>query len=83
MTDTPHEFDEAILSGYLDGELTQGDEQRVRLHIEHCAGCGIVIDELRKLREATMNSNFQVPDDTQWDETPRGQSRGCSTIRAG
>ena len=29
MTDTQHEFDEATLSGYLDGELTQGDEQRV------------------------------------------------------
>ena len=70
MTDT-HEFDEAMLSGYLDGELTQGDEQRVRLHLEHCAECRSVIDELRKLREATMNADFQVPEDTQWDETPR------------
>ena len=72
MTDTQHEFDEAMLSGYLDGELPQGDEQRVRLHLEHCAECGNVMNELHKLRETTMNTGFQVPEDTQWDETPRG-----------
>ena len=72
MTDTQHEFDQATLSGYLDGELTQGDEQRVRLHLEHCAECRSVIDELHKLREATMNTDFEVPEDTQWDETPQG-----------
>ncbi len=72
MSDTQHEFNEELLSGYLDGELTQGDAQRVRLHLEGCAGCRSVIDELHKLREATMDAEFKVPEDTQWDETPRG-----------
>lgn len=72
MNTTRHEFNEALLSGYLDGELTQGDEQRVTVHIEGCADCSSVIKELRRLREATMNTEFQVPEDTQWDETPRG-----------
>jgi predicted anti-sigma-YlaC factor YlaD len=72
MSETRHGFDEALLSGYLDGELTQGEEQRVRLHLEDCAECRSVTDELRKFREATMNTEFQVPEDTQWDETPRG-----------
>ncbi len=72
MSNTKHEFNEALLSGYLDGELTQGDAQRVRLHLEGCAECSSVVDELRSLREATMNTEFQVPEDTQWDETPRG-----------
>ncbi len=72
MSNTQHEFNEALLSGYLDGELTQGDAQRVRLHLEGCAECSSVVDELRSLREATMNTEFQVPEDTQWDETPRG-----------
>jgi predicted anti-sigma-YlaC factor YlaD len=66
-----HEFDEALLSGYLDGELIQGDEQRVRLHLEDCAECRSVIDELGMFREATMSTEFRVPEDTQWDETPR------------
>lgn len=72
MSNMKHEFNEALLSGYLDGELTQGEAQRVRLHLEDCADCRGVIHELRKLREATMNTEFRVPEDTQWDETPRG-----------
>lgn len=72
MTDAQHQFDQAMLSGYLDGELTQSDKQRVRLHLEDCAECTNEIDALRKLREATMDTEFQVPEDTQWDETPRG-----------
>jgi predicted anti-sigma-YlaC factor YlaD len=71
MTNTEHKFNEELLSGYLDGELTQGDAQRVRQHLEDCSECRSVIDELLRLREATMNSEFKVPEDTQWDENPR------------
>jgi anti-sigma factor RsiW len=76
MSELQHGFDEALISGYLDGELTQGEEQRVRLHLEDCAECRGLADELRRLREATMATEFQVPDDTQWDETPRGGASG-------
>ena len=76
MTDMQHNFDESLLSGYLDGELTQGDAQRVRLHLEGCVECQNVIDELRKLRETTMDTDFQVPEDTQWDERPRSGLSG-------
>ena len=71
MSEREHAFDEALVSGYIDGELTQGDEQRVRLHLEDCARCSQIADELRRLKEATMETEFQVPEDTQWDETPR------------
>jgi len=76
MNEKQHGFDEALISGYLDGELTQGEEQRVRLHLEDCAECRSLADELRRLREATMATEFQVPKDTQWDETPRGGVSG-------
>jgi len=71
MSGRKHGFDKALISGYLDGELTQGDTQRVRLHLEECAECSQMADELRRLKEATMTTEFQVPEDTQWDETPR------------
>lgn len=71
MTDA-HRFDEAMLSGYLDGELTQGDRQKVSLHLADCSECSGIVNDLRNLRETTMNTDFQVPEDTQWDETPRG-----------
>ena len=72
MSNPQHELNEALLSGYLDGALTQGDEPRVRLHVEDCAECRSALDELHKRREATLTADSEVPEDTQWDETPRG-----------
>ena len=72
MNQLRHDLDEALISGYLDGELSQGDAQRVRIHLEDCAACRSNVDELRQLREATMTSEFQVPADSEWDESPRG-----------
>jgi predicted anti-sigma-YlaC factor YlaD len=71
MNEPKHGLDEALISGYLDGELSQGEAQRVRIHLEDCVGCRAIADELGKLKEATMSSEFKVPDDG-WDETPRG-----------
>lgn len=73
MTDPRHEFDETLISGYLDGELTQGEAQRVRLHLEDCTACRALADEITKLKEATMSSEFKIPDDG-WDEAPRGST---------
>ena len=69
--DHEHDFDEALISGYLDGELTQGDHQRVRLHLEDCPACAAIADDLRDMKELTMTTGFHLPPDTQWDERPR------------
>ena len=69
-------FDEALLSGYLDDALVQGDEQRVRVHLEDCATCRTLVEELATVREATMSSTFDTPRDHEWSEMPRtGASR--------
>jgi len=65
-------FDEALLTGYLDGALTQADAQRVRIHLEECDDCRRLSGELRELREATMTTRFEMPADDQWNEAPRG-----------
>lgn len=70
----PRTFDEAQLSGYLDGELTQAAEQKVRIHVEDCAHCRALLAELRAMREATMSTEFVAPDDRQWDERPRSRA---------
>lgn len=64
-------FDRTLVSGYLDGELTQGDAQRVRLHLEDCADCRALHERLSTLRGATMTTPFATPTDDQWDERPR------------
>ena len=41
---------EALLSGYLDGELTQGDRQRVEVIIEDCQDCAQTLEDMKKLQ---------------------------------
>jgi len=66
----PH-FDEQLISGYIDGELTQQDQQRVRLHLESCAQCRQISRDLQNLTAAAMATTFPTPFDDQWDERPR------------
>ncbi len=76
----PASFDETMISGHLDGELTQAAEQKVRIHLEDCEHCRTMLGELRTLREATMSTEFHKPDDSQWDE--RSQT-GMSLVARG
>jgi anti-sigma factor RsiW len=71
-TKCPKSFDEALISGFLDGELTQADDQRVRVHLEACAHCSSLLDELRNMREVAMTTRFETPTDDQWNEAPTG-----------
>jgi anti-sigma factor RsiW len=67
----PTSFDETLISGHFDGELTQAAEQKVRVHLEDCEYCRTVLRELRTLREATLSTEFHAPADCQWDERPQ------------
>ena len=73
-------FPEELLSGYLDRALTQGEHQRVRVHLEDCAACRGLLAELAALRETAMNTRFLIPADDQWNERPRG---GLSRVLRG
>ena len=56
-------FDEALISGYVDGTLVQGDAQRVQIHLEDCASCRALVDEITSVRETTISSAFATPAD--------------------
>ncbi len=73
----PTGFDERLLTAYLDGELTQDDEQRVRIHLENCPHCSAMFQDLEKIREAAMNTSFATPPDEQWNEAPRTAGSGA------
>ena len=73
-------FGEALLSGYLDGTLVQGDEQRVRLHLEDCESCRTLVDGLVAVKETIMTSTFDMPPDNEWSEGP---STGSSRVARG
>lgn len=66
MNDTHHV--EELLSGYLDRELTQQENQRVQLHLQECEHCAGLLKDLRELqaRMATSSLGAAAPE---WRET--------------
>ena len=56
-----HEQIRQMLSAFLDGELTQADSQRVRLHLEDCQECRLALDEMMKLQRLTSEMKFRNP----------------------
>lgn len=77
-------FDESLISGYLDGELTQVEAQRVRLYLEDHSEARALFEEMKQMREATLTTEFILPRDDQWSEKPRGSvsrlSRGVGWV---
>jgi len=75
MTDTTTRaatpFPEELLSGYLDGALTQQEEQRVRLHLEGSPEAQALLAELAALRHASRTTAFAGGEDRQWSEAAR------------
>lgn len=58
-----------LLSGYIDGELTQQERQRVTLHCEGCGECRQNLSELRALRERIGKSHLSEVGEDKWRET--------------
>ena len=78
MSGSKRSFDESLLSGFLDGALTQSDEQKVRLHLEDSVEARRVLEELRSVRVLTLDAEFAAVPDDQWDERPRGAVSSAS-----
>ena len=56
------------LSGYIDGELTQQQRQRVELHCESCAECREQLEGLMELREQVSGARLSVLGEDTWRE---------------
>jgi anti-sigma factor RsiW len=57
-----------MLSAYLDGELTQADQQRVRLYLESSDEGRREFEAMATLKNLTADLRFQDPADTRLDE---------------
>ena len=73
-----------LLSGYLDGELTQQDEQRVRLLCESNDDYARELESLKAMRERVGNSKLSDVSSDVWretmDETGVKASRGIGWL---
>lgn len=57
-----------MLSGYIDGELTQQDRQRVDVHCESCAECRSLHSELLDLRREVGDAHLSMFGEDKWRE---------------
>ena len=58
-----------LLSGYIDGELTQQQRQRVEIHCDNCSACAKDRDDLAGLRAAVGASSLSQYGEDTWRET--------------
>lgn len=56
-----------LLSGYLDGELTQQQSQRVRIHIDTCAHCKRLHADLKSMKEQMRQLSYPISDEEMLD----------------
>ena len=71
MAKTDNGIDEHVgelLSGYLDGELTQQQRQRVELHCDACTECKESLEELRALQESIGKAQLSEVGQDVWRE---------------
>jgi hypothetical protein len=71
MTSDTRMIDEHVgelLSGYIDGELTQQDRQRVEVHCDACSMCSNERDELTALRRDMGKLNLRTIGEDTWRE---------------
>lgn len=59
---------DALLSGYLDRELTQQQRQRVAVHVDSCAECRDRLSELADLRQRISGARLSALGDDVWRE---------------
>ena len=57
-----------LMSGYIDGELTQQDRQRVEVHCDSCAQCENTLADLKELRNAVGKARLSELGEDKWRE---------------
>jgi hypothetical protein len=57
-----------MLSGYIDGELTQQQRQRVELHCDGCEQCAALMAELKALRDEVGRTRLGEYGEDAWRE---------------
>jgi len=57
---------EVLLSGYLDGELTQQERQKVRVYLERDERYREIMAELERLKTETERLHYEEPSSGDW-----------------
>ena len=68
----PDQEIEVLLSGYLDGELTQQQRQKVRVYLERDERYREILAELQRVKAETENLEYEEPNSGDWRGIEKG-----------
>lgn len=51
-------FAEALITGYLDGAISPNDGRRVHRHLQRCAACRRLLDDMRDIRIVMLSGGL-------------------------
>ena len=57
-----------LISGHIDGELTQQDSQRVELHLESCVACRRTYEGMSQLRQKVGQLTYGEMSNEEWSQ---------------
>ncbi len=63
-----HDSFKTLMMGYLDGELTELERERMERHLEECAECRSEVAAFSRLKEITRPMNLVMPEDAYWEQ---------------
>lgn len=63
---------EVLLSGFVDGELSAAEHERVKQHLEKCHQCALKVIAMNEIKKETGHIQFQDPPPEEWDEHAKG-----------
>jgi len=73
-----------MITGYLDGQLSPDQQQRLETHLSTCRDCTRELAELRELKENLAMIKFKEPSDAEldryWDSIYNRLERGLGWI---
>ncbi len=57
-----------LINELLDGELREKDRQELQAHLEKCAGCRVLYEELAMIKEKMVPAGLVEPSDRIWEK---------------
>ena len=81
----PEKEIEVLLSGYLDGELTQQERQRVGVYLEQDERYRKILAELERVKTETQRLHYDAPSSGDWKTMEKSLAQDVSRVevRAG
>jgi predicted anti-sigma-YlaC factor YlaD len=59
---------DVLISGYIDGELTQQERQRVDIHLRECLKCRDSLQKLETVRQRIHGLEMPQPSRKEWED---------------